>query len=77
LKNPNLPIIVVTLGERPVKATDYHYWDIVKQQQNAVNIPGVIKIEAAEYERKGGGGHFTTKSQLAFGALLANLLPAP
>jgi hypothetical protein len=77
VKNPDLPVIMLMLGERPVKATEYHYWDVVKEQQHAVDIPGVIKVEAAGYDRKHGGGHFTAKSQLAIGEVLAKLLPAP
>jgi len=49
----------------------------VRAQQHAVNIPAVTKIEANGYEGKADGIHFTTKSQLAFGAVLAGLLPAP
>jgi hypothetical protein len=75
---PNLPVILVTLGrpegKGPIK---YPYWQVVREQQNSVNIPGVIKIEADGYERKKDGMHFTTKGQLAMGAALAALLPAP
>jgi hypothetical protein len=71
-------VILVTLGrpegKGPIK---YPYWQVVREQQNSVNIPGVIKIEADGYERKKDGMHFTTKGQLAIGAALAALLPAP
>ena len=78
LGNPNLPIIMVMLGDADAKvAKKYPYWQVVRAQQHAVNIPGVTKIEANGYERKADGIHFTTKSQLAFGAVLAGLLPAP
>ena len=78
LGNPNLPIVMVILGTPDKKALEkYPYWQVVRDQQHAVNIPGVAKIEADGYERKGDGIHFTTKGQLAFGAVLAGLLPAP
>jgi hypothetical protein len=76
LDSPNLPIIMVMLGEKKV-ANKYPYWHVVREQQHAVDIPGVIKIEADGYERKEDGIHFTTKGQLAFGAVLGGLLPAP
>ncbi len=57
-------------------ANKYPYWEVVREQQRSVNIQGVVKIEANGYERED-GIHFTTKSQLAFGAALAGLLPAP
>ena len=77
LGNPNLPIIMVVLGDKDERvANKYPYWDLVREQQRSVNIPGVFKIEANGYERED-GIHFTTKGQLAFGAALAGLLPAP
>jgi hypothetical protein len=75
---PNLPVILIMLGKSEGKGPiKYPYWEVVRQQQRAVDIPGVIKIEADGYERKEDGMHFTTKGQLAFGATLATLLPAP
>jgi hypothetical protein len=53
------------------------YWDVVRRQQNEIDIPGVVKIEADGYERRPDGIHFTTKGQLAFGKVLAGLLPPP
>ncbi|MGB6968539.1 MAG: sialate O-acetylesterase [Methyloceanibacter sp.] len=78
LGNPNLPVIMVILGT-PNQETlrKRPYWQVVREQQWSVNIPGVIKIEADGYERKADGVHFTTRGQLAFGAALASLLPAP
>ena len=77
LGNPNLPIVMVVLGDKDERvANKYPYWEVVREQQRSVNIPGVAKIEANGYERED-GIHFTTKSQLAFGAALAGLLPAP
>lgn len=78
LGNPDLPVIMVMLGDPDEKiAKKYPYWQVVRAQQHAVNIPGVAKIEANGYERRPDGIHFTTKGQLAFGAALASLLPAP
>jgi len=78
LRNPDLPIIMVMLGDADEKvAKKYPYWQVVRAQQHAVKIPGVTKIEANGYERKADGIHFTTKGQLAFGLALAGLLPAP
>lgn len=77
LGNPNLPIIMVVLGDKDERvANKYPYWNLVREQQRSVNIPGVFKIEANGYERED-GIHFTTKGQLAFGAAIAGLLPAP
>lgn len=73
---PDLPVIMIMLGKKMVPHK-FAYWEIVREQQRAVNIPGVIKIEADGYERREDGIHFTTKSQLEFGAVLAGLLPAP
>ncbi|MGH6824220.1 sialate O-acetylesterase [Methyloceanibacter sp.] len=78
LGNPDLPIIMVMLGDPDIKvAKKYPYWQAVRAQQQAVNIPGVTKIEANGYERKADGIHFTTNGQLGLGAALARLLPAP
>jgi len=76
LGDPDLPVIMVMLGDPPVP-NRYQYWEIVRAQQRAVDIPGVTKIEANGYERRDDGIHFTTKGQLAIGAALARLLPAP
>ncbi|MGB2930947.1 MAG: sialate O-acetylesterase [Methyloceanibacter sp.] len=78
LGNPNLPVIMVVLGTPDQETLRKRpYWQVVREQQWSVNIPGVIKIEADGYERKADGVHFTTRGQLAFGAALASLLPAP
>jgi hypothetical protein len=77
LDSPDLPIILIMLGKKMAPANKYPFWEIVRAQQNAVNIPGVIKIEADGFERREDGIHFTTKGQLAFGTVLAGLLPAP
>ena len=53
------------------------YWQVVREQQRSVNIPGVIKIDSDGYERKVDGIHFTTRGQLAIGAALEHLLPGP
>jgi hypothetical protein len=73
---PDLPVILVGLG-RPERTGKfkYPYWEVVRQQQLAIDIPGVHKIEADGFERKADGMHFTTKGQLAIGARLAMLLP--
>lgn len=76
LGNPDLPIIMVMLGD-PAVPNRYRYWQVVRDQQHGVDTPGVIKIEANGYERRDDGIHFTTKGQLGFGAALARLLPAP
>jgi hypothetical protein len=76
LGNPDLPVIMIMLGKKMIPHK-FAYWEIVREQQRAVNIPGVIKIEADGFERREDGIHFTTKSQLEFGAVLAGLLPAP
>jgi hypothetical protein len=77
LDSPDLPIILIMLGKKMAPANKYPFWEIVRAQQNAVNIPVVIKIEADGFERREDGIHFTTKGQLGFGAVLAGLLPAP
>jgi hypothetical protein len=78
LGNPNLPIILVTLGAPKKKGLKkFPHWEVVREQQHAVTIPGVIKIEADGYKRRKDGIHFATSGQLAFGAALAGLLPAP
>jgi hypothetical protein len=75
---PDLPVILVVLGRPESKGKfKYPYWEVVRQQQRAVDIPGVHKIEADGYERKADGMHFTTKGQLAIGPDLAMLLPGP
>jgi hypothetical protein len=54
--NPDLPIIMVMLGDPAAKvAKKYPYWQVVRAQQHALNIPGVTKIEANGYERKADG----------------------
>ncbi len=76
LGDPNLPVIMVMLGDPPVP-NRYRYWQVVRDQQHAVDIPGVATIEANGYERRTDGIHLTTKGQLAIGTDLARLLPAP
>lgn len=74
----DLPVILVVLGPAERKGKlKYPYWEVVRQQQRAVDIPGVRKIEADGYQRKEDGMHFTTNGQLAIGADLAMLLPDP
>jgi Carbohydrate esterase, sialic acid-specific acetylesterase len=79
LGNPNLPIVLPILDLRQKRnAKSAPYWQIVRDQQRSVDIPGVIKIEETDgYERKEDGIHFSTRGQLAFGAQLARVLPAP
>jgi hypothetical protein len=78
LGNPNLPIVLPILElQNKTAQKRLAYWKIVRDQQRSVNIPGVIKIETDNYEREKDGIHFTTKGQLAFGAQLARVLPAP
>ena len=77
LGNPNLPIILVMLDEGPREPNKYPYWHIVRDQQRAVNLPGVTKITAGDYERKSDGIHLDTRGQLAIGTALAGVLPAP
>jgi hypothetical protein len=77
LGNPNLPIIMVTLGNKPPVVGKRPYWEVVREQQEAIDIPGVIKIESDGYARKDDWVHFATEGQLAFGPVLAGLLPAP
>lgn len=77
LGNPNLPIVLVMLGTPDNEVLKKRpYWEVVRGQQRSVNLRGVVKIEADGYERKD-GIHFTTRGQLAFGPVLAGLLPAP
>ena len=75
LGNPNLPFVLPIIELHDKRA--YPYWKIVRAQQRSVDIPGVIKIDTDGYERQKDGVHFTTKGQLAFGAQLARVLPAP
>jgi Carbohydrate esterase, sialic acid-specific acetylesterase len=78
LGNPNLPIVVVMLALHNKEAVKQHpYWQVVREQQRAVNIPGVVKFDSDGYERQVDGVHFTARGQLALGAALAYLLPAP
>ena len=78
LGTPNLPVILIMLGSPKGKALlKYPYWEVVREEQRTVNFPGLIKIEADGYERQKDGMHFTTTGQLAIGADLARLLPAP
>ena len=78
LGTPNLPVILVMLGSPKGQAlVRYPYWEVVRKEQRSVDIPGLIKIEAEGYERKSDGMHFTTTGELAIGADLARLLPAP
>jgi hypothetical protein len=78
LDNPNLPVIMIMLALHDKKAVKSSpYWEVVREQQRSVNIPGVIKFDSDGYERKLDGVHFTTRGQLAIGAALAHLLPAP
>jgi Carbohydrate esterase, sialic acid-specific acetylesterase len=78
LGNPNLPIVLPILElQNKTARKKLPYWQIVRDQQRSVNIPGVIKIETDGYERKEDGIHFTTRGQLALGAQLARVLPVP
>jgi hypothetical protein len=78
LGDPNLPVIMIMVALHDKGAVkDHPYWEIVREQQRSVNIPGVIKFDSDGYERKLDGVHFTTRGQLAIGAALAHLLPGP
>jgi hypothetical protein len=78
LGDPNLPIIMIMLALHDKGAVKGKaYWQVVREQQRSVNIPGVIKFDSDGYERKVDGVHFTTRGQLAIGAALAYLLPGP
>jgi Carbohydrate esterase, sialic acid-specific acetylesterase len=78
LGNPNLPIVLPIIELRNKAAQrKVPYWQIVRDQQRSVDIPGVIKIETDGYERNEDGIHFSTRGQLAFGAQLARVLPGP
>ena len=78
LGDPNLPVIMIMVALHDKGAVkDHPYWEIVREQQRTVNIPGVIKFDSDGYERKLDGVHFTTRGQLAIGAALAHLLPGP
>jgi len=76
LGNPDLPVIMIMLGNPPVP-NRRRYWQVVRDEQHEVGIPNVIKVETNGYERRDDGIHFTTKGQLEFGKALARLLPAP
>ena len=78
LGDPNLPIIMIMLALHDKEAVNkIPYWQVVREQQRSVNIPGVVKFDSDGYERKLGGVHFSTRGQLAIGAALAHLLPGP
>ena len=78
LNDPNLPIIMIMLTLHDKEAVNkIPYWQVVREQQRSVNIPGVVKFDSDGYERKVGGVHFSTRGQLAIGAALAHLLPGP
>ena len=76
LGDPNLPIIMIMLSLHDTEAVKRSpYWQVVREQQRLVNIPGVIKLDSDGYERKDDGVHFSARGQLALGAALAHLLP--
>src|SRR5262245_35554427 len=78
LGNPNLAIVMIMLALHDDEAMKRSpYWQIVREQQRSVNISGVIKFDSDGYERKQDGVHFSARGQLAIGAALAHLLPAP
>src|SRR5262249_49249409 len=78
LGDPNLPIIMIMLALHDQEAVNrIPYWQVVREQQRSVNIPGVVKFDSDGYERKVDGVHFSTRGQLAIGAALAHLLPGP
>jgi len=75
---PDLPIVLVMLAIHDKKAVAKSpYWQVVRQQQLAVDIHEVLKFDSDGYERKADGVHLSTKGQLALGAALAHLLPTP
>jgi hypothetical protein len=76
--DPKLPIVMIMLAIHDTAALKRDpYWQLVRQQQLSVNIPGVVKFDSDGYERKKDGVHLTARGQLALGAALASLLPAP
>ena len=59
LGDPNLPVIMIMVALHDKGAVkDHPYWEIVREQQRTVNIPGVIKFDSDGYERKLDGVHF-------------------
>jgi Carbohydrate esterase, sialic acid-specific acetylesterase len=78
LGDPNLPIVLPILElQNKTAQKKLPYWKIVRDQQRSVDISGVIKVDTDGYERNEDGIHFSTRGQLAFGAQLARVLPAP
>jgi hypothetical protein len=78
LGDPNLPIILIMLALHDKEAVKRSpHWQVVREQQRSVNIPGVVKFDSDGYERKEDGIHFSARGQLALGAALAHSLPTP
>lgn len=78
LGDPNLPFILLLLKPGTKQSLEeYPYRDVVREQQLAVDLPYLTKIETIGYEYDSDDIHVTTAGQLALGPVIAAALPAP
>jgi hypothetical protein len=76
--DPSLPFILLLLKPGTKQTLEeFPYRDIVREQQLAVEMPYLTKIETIGYEYDSDDIHMTTAGQLALGPAIAAALPPP
>eukprot|EP01022_Parablepharisma_sp_SALTPOND_P017733 TRINITY_DN2883_c0_g2_i1.p1 TRINITY_DN2883_c0_g2~~TRINITY_DN2883_c0_g2_i1.p1 ORF type:complete len:304 (+),score=110.65 TRINITY_DN2883_c0_g2_i1:765-1676(+) len=77
LGNPLLPVVYCQIGSLGPELRDrprYRYWDLLKQRQAAVSIPGVAMVRTDDLPLKPDGLHLSTAGQLILGRRLAQAM---
>jgi hypothetical protein len=78
LDAPLLPLAVVAIGDQPVGgkyAGRFPYWRNVQEAQTALNLPGVVVVEAAGLARNADELHIATVGQITLGERLGRAVP--
>lgn len=74
LRNPDLPITVVQISDRPDTAANrgrFAHWDVVQRQQGAVDLPCTVVVPTRALSRNADDLHLATDAQRIVGGLLA------
>jgi len=77
LARPDLPIVVVSLADEPVRgpyAGRYPAWQAVQAAQASLRVPGVVVVAAAGLPKGEDDLHLSTAGQILLGTRLASAL---
>ncbi|MBU1450895.1 MAG: sialate O-acetylesterase [Proteobacteria bacterium] len=77
LGDPELPVVFCQIGDlAPMWRGDkaFRHWDLLKQRQAGVRLPGVSMVVTDDLALKDDGIHLTTASQMILGRRLAQAM---